>query len=120
MNLRTRRWLLAPLRQWHTVRLMRRHGPSLDYETAWALVTLSRSPDEFAFVRQATHEARPARGAGLHHDDWSTLTARERARRQRWLKRHESTPIQQLDVDELQLVNAGLRVIDWGPPPGGA
>ncbi|NED11787.1 hypothetical protein G3I33_09815 [Streptomyces sp. SID9124] len=120
MNPRARRWLLAPLRQWHTLRLIRRHGTSLDYATAWALVTLSRSPDEFAFVRQAAHEADPLGDVGLHHDDGDGLTARERTRRQRWLKRHGSTPIQQLNVDELQMVNAGLRVVDWGPAPDGA
>lgn len=112
---RTRRWLLAPLRQWRTLRLIRRHGPSLDYATAWALVTLSRSPDEFAFVRQATHEAGPLGDVGLHYDDGNSLTAREHARRQRWLERHGSTPIQQLNLDELQMVNVGLRVVDWGP-----
>ncbi|MBU6529582.1 hypothetical protein [Streptomyces mayonensis] len=118
MNLHARRWLLAPMRQWRTARLIHRHGPSLDYDTAWALVTLSRSPDEFAFVKQATREARPIREAGFHYDDWNSLSTRERTRRQRWLKRHGSTPLQQLQVDELQLLNAGLRVVEWGPAPG--
>lgn len=42
MNVRTRRWLLAPIRQWRTHQLIRRHGPSLDYPTAWALITWPR------------------------------------------------------------------------------
>ncbi|WP_406426395.1 hypothetical protein [Streptomyces sp. NBC_00147] len=119
MKLRTRRWLLAPIRQWHTHNLMRRHGPSLDYPTAWALITLRHSPDEFAFVRQAIHEAAPGTEPGLHHDNWSSLSPRERMRRTRWLTRHRKTPIEQLNVSEIQLQRAGLRVVDWGAPEDG-
>ncbi|MGW7351655.1 hypothetical protein [Streptomyces sp. NPDC054784] len=94
---------------------MRQHGPTLDYATAWALVTLSRSPNEFAFVQQAAPEAGTTGRVGLHYDNWNTLTPREHTRRQRWLERHGKTPIQQLNIAEMQLVNAGLRVVDWGP-----
>ncbi|MFG3430370.1 hypothetical protein [Streptomyces californicus] len=120
MTLRARRWLLAPLRQWRTHSLMRRHGPSLDYATAWALVTLSRNPEEFAFVRQATGEADPHGDVGLHYDYGYTLTTRERDRRRKWLNRHGRTPIQLLNVEEIHIVNAGLRVVDWAPPQDGA
>lgn len=120
MNVRARRWLLAPLRQWSALRLIRQHGPSLDYATAWALITLSRSPDEFAFVQQAIRETGPTGDTGLYYDDGKTLSARERDRRQRWLERHGRTPIQKLEIHEVQLVNARLRVIDWGPSPDSA
>jgi hypothetical protein len=120
MNVRTRRWLLAPIRQWRTHRLVRRHGLSLDYPTAWALITMATSADEFAYIQQATYEAGPADEAGVHHDDWNELSLRERTRRTRWLARHGKTPIQQLDVKEGQLKRAGLRVVDWGVPKGEA
>jgi hypothetical protein len=118
MNLHTRRWLIAPVRQWRTHRLLHRHGPSLDYTTAWSLIALAGSPHEFAFVRQAVQEAEPTADAGLHHDTWRTLAPRERRRRRRWLARHDSSPIQQLDITEVQILSAGLRVVDWGPPEG--
>ncbi len=120
MNVRTRRWLLAPIRQWRTRRLIHRHGPSLDYPTAWALITLDTSTYEFAYVQQATHEASPTPEAGLHHDDWNALSMRERTRRTRWFARHGKTPIQQLDITEEQLKRAGLRVVDWDVPKGEA
>ncbi|MFF3373515.1 hypothetical protein ACFYXF_11265 [Streptomyces sp. NPDC002680] len=116
MNVRTRRWLLAPVRQWRTHHLLRRHGPSLDYPTAWALITLAGSPDEFAYVQQATREAGFTSEGGLHFDDWNTLSMRERTRRTRWLARHGKTPIQQLNLTVGQLQRSGLRVVDWGVP----
>lgn len=116
VNLSTRRWLLAPLRQWRAHCLVRRHGPSLDYTTAWALITLQCSPHEFPFVQQATHEAGSTARAGLYYDDWNSLGPRERARRTRWLARHDKTPVQRLEITEEQLRRAGLRVVDWGNP----
>ncbi|MBR8642146.1 hypothetical protein KEF29_29555 [Streptomyces tuirus] len=116
MNVRTRRWLLAPIRQWRTHQLIRRNGPSLDYPTAWALITLATTADEFAYVQQASREAGSLADAGLYHDDWDALSLQERSRRTRWLARHGRTPIQQLDITERQLKRAGLRVVDWGVP----
>jgi hypothetical protein len=118
MNVRTRRWFLAPIRQLRAHQLIRRHGPSLDYPTAWSLITLAVGADEFAYVQQAAYEADPLAQAGLHHDDWNTLSLRERTRRTSWLARHGKTPIQQLDLSEGQLKQAGLRVVDWDVPKG--
>lgn len=120
MTVRTRRWILAPLRQWRAHHLIRQHGPSLDYPTAWALITLTTSPREFAYVQQATREACSTADAGLHYDSWEALSPEERTRRQRWLARHGKTPIQRLGITPDQLKRAGLRVVDWSLPEGDA
>lgn len=116
MNLQTRRWILAPARQWRTYRLMRQHGPSLDYGTAWALIALCDAPDELSFVQQAAREAGGEDRGGLHHDDWNLLTADERDRRNRWFMRFGRSPIGRLGLSDDLLIRAGLRVVDWGRP----
>lgn len=114
MNMRTRRWLLAPSRQWRTHRLMKQHGPSLAYPTAWALIALRHAPNEFFFAQQAVREAGVLDAPGVRHDDWSTLSGRERARRDHWLQRRQVSPIQRLGLDEEVIERAGLSVVDWG------
>ncbi len=116
MNLQHRRWLLAPLRQWRTLRLMAQHGPSLTYTTAWALIALHSSPDEFTFVQQWAQESGDLGKAGISYDQWSELSDGERARRTRWLLRHGRSPVQRLGISEPLLKRAGLRVVDWGEP----
>ena len=114
MNLQTTRWLLAPLRQLRTRRLMAQHGPTLSYETAWALIALHSEPDEADFVRAwARHntDAPP----GVHYDRWQELTEAERQRRQRWLRHHGHSPIQLLRLDPELIKSAGIRVLDWSP-----
>ncbi len=120
MTVRTRRRILAPLRQWRAHHLIRQHGPSLDYPTAWALITLGTSPREFAYVQQATHEAGSTADAGLHHGGWEALTPEERTRRKQWLARRGKTPIQRLGTTPDHLKRAGLRVVDWSLPEGHA
>ncbi|MDP9607928.1 MULTISPECIES: hypothetical protein [Streptomyces] len=119
MKLETKRWLLAPARQWRTHRLMAQQGPSLSYTTAWALVTLANSPEEFAFVQQSARETDPTVEAGLYFDDWKELSSQERDRRKRWLLRRGSSPVQQLGITEEAIKRAGMRVVDWGEPSGG-
>ncbi|MFE2557919.1 hypothetical protein ACFXGT_18230 [Streptomyces sp. NPDC059352] len=116
MNPQTRRWLLAPARQWRTYRLMRQHGTSLDYGIAWALIALRDAPGEFDFVQLAAREAGDAERGGLHHDDWNLLTSIERDRRSRWFTRHGKSPIERLGLSDDLLARAGLRVVDWGRP----
>ncbi|BBA98479.1 hypothetical protein RVR_4669 [Actinacidiphila reveromycinica] len=116
MNLETTRWLLAPVRQWRAHQLMRYHGPSLDYTTAWSLIALSHTPGEFDFVQQAAHEAGADSEAGVHHDDWNLLSPHERDRRSRWLLRKGQSPIEQLGLSHDVLVRAGISVTDWGRP----
>ncbi|MDQ0761493.1 hypothetical protein [Streptomyces canus] len=116
MNQHHRRWLLAPVRQWRTRRLMAQHGPSLAYSTAWALITLATAPREVAFVQQSIRESDEPGEAGLCFDDWTELTDQEREHRRRWLSRHDRSPIQMLEIPEELLKTTGLRVNDWGEP----
>ncbi|MDX2546165.1 hypothetical protein ACOT81_27445 [Streptomyces sp. WI04-05B] len=116
MSVQQRRWLLAPIRQWRTRRLMAQHGPSLTYATAFALITLATSPREVSFVQQSIRESDEPVEAGLCFDDWRELTGQERERRDRWLLRHDRSPIQMLGINGGLLKTAGLRVVDWGKP----
>ncbi|MFD4711932.1 hypothetical protein ACFWN5_19995 [Streptomyces sp. NPDC058430] len=116
MKLHTARWLLAPLRQLRTRRLMARHGPTLTYDTAWALITLHSAPDETALVRAWAHE-NPSAAPGIHYDHWHTLNQAEQQRRLGWLRRHGRSPIQLLQLDAGLIHSAGLHVLDWGRPP---
>lgn len=75
MNVRTRRWLLAPIRQWRTHQLIRRHGPSLDYPTAWALITWPRPP-----TSSPTYNRPPARRALWPEPASITMTGMPSAR----------------------------------------
>ncbi|MGC5040030.1 hypothetical protein ACPXCS_32260 [Streptomyces sp. DT190] len=115
MNYRTTRWLLAPLRQLRTRRLMAQHGPALPYDTAWALITLHTAPDETALVRAWANE-HPGT-PGVHHDYWHKLSSTEQRRRRAWLQRNGHSPIQLLGLDPLLVHSTGLHVLDWGRPP---
>ncbi|MFF3459690.1 hypothetical protein ACFYXH_36425 [Streptomyces sp. NPDC002730] len=119
MKLHTTRWLLAPVRQLRTRQLMARHGPTLLYDTAWALITLHRAPAETALVRAWARE-NPGTAPGVHYDHWDALSAAEKQRRLRWLRRHGHSPIQLLRLDSGLIHSARLHVLDWGPPPGPA
>uniref|UniRef100_A0AAU1UMK0 Uncharacterized protein n=1 Tax=Streptomyces sp. NBC_00119 TaxID=2975659 RepID=A0AAU1UMK0_9ACTN len=119
MKLHTARWLLAPLRQLRTRRLMTRHGPTLAYDTAWALIALHSAPDETAFVRAWARE-NPGAAPGIHYDHWHTLNQAEQQRRLGWLRRHGHSPIQLLQLDAGLIHSAGLHVLDWGRPPAPA
>ncbi|MEV8389791.1 MULTISPECIES: hypothetical protein [unclassified Streptomyces] len=99
---------------------MKQQGSSLTYTTAWALVTLATSPNEFAFVQQSVQEAGATVEAGLYFDDWSDLSSQERARRKRWLLRRGCTPIQRLGITDASLKRAGIRVVGWGKPSNDA
>ncbi|MEU6547917.1 hypothetical protein [Streptomyces sp. NPDC046859] len=116
MNLHTARWLLAPVRQLRTRRLMARHGPTLAYDTAWALITLHSAPDETTLVRAWARES-PGAAPGIHHDRWHTLSQAEQQRRLRWLRRHGHSPVQLLQLDAGLIHSTGLHVLDWGTPP---
>ncbi|MFF3350643.1 hypothetical protein [Streptomyces sp. NPDC002779] len=116
MRLHTARWLLAPVRQLRTRRLMARHGPTLTYNTAWALITLHSTPDETPLVRAWARE-NPGAAPGIHHDQWPTLNKAEQQRRLKWLRRHGHSPIQLLQLDAGLIQSAGLHVLDWGRPP---
>ncbi|MFP1629769.1 hypothetical protein ACLB9X_32460 [Streptomyces sp. 5K101] len=115
MNLHTTRWLLAPVRQLRTRRLMTQHGPTLPYDTAWALITLHTAADEIDLVRAWTHE-NPSGPPGIHYDQDHDLDDAEHARRHRWLRRHGHSPIQLLHLDTDLIKSAGIHVLDWGPP----
>ncbi|SFD58567.1 hypothetical protein [Streptomyces aidingensis] len=116
----TWRWLLAPVRQWRTRRLMARHGPALSYPTAWALITLHSCPQEVPLLCQVLREAGVRQGEGsIVPDDWRLLGARERARRSRWLRRHGCSPVRRLAIDDALIRAVGLTVTDWGPPGSG-
>lgn len=117
MNLHTRRWILAPLRQLRTYRLMRQHGPTLNYGTAWALITLRAAPHEAAIVRIWAHENPAGAPPGIHYDNWHDLPPAEHERRFAWLQRHGRSPVQLLDVEAGLIINAGLHVLDWSLPP---
>lgn len=116
MTAHTRRWLLAPLRQLRTRRLIAQHGPGLPYETAWALITLHSAPAESHFLR--AYNAENADGPpGIHYDQWHTLSRAEQHRRRQWLHRHSHSPIQQLHLDPDLIKSVGIHVLDWGPAP---
>lgn len=116
MNLRTARWLLAPLRQLRTQLLMNRHGPTLPYDTAWALITLHTAPDETELVRAWTRE-NPSGPPGVHYDHWHELSPAEKGRRHAWLQRHKHSPVQLLRLDASLILTTGLHVLDWSRPP---
>ncbi|MBZ4016269.1 hypothetical protein [Streptomyces purpurogeneiscleroticus] len=116
MNLTTRRWLLAPLRQLRTHRLMRQHGPSLPYSTAWALIALHIAPAEHSLVRAWAAENLADR-PGVCHDRWDELSETEQRRRRVWLHRHGHSPVQLLQLDPGLIESAGIRVTDWQLPP---
>ncbi|MEU3549440.1 hypothetical protein [Streptomyces longwoodensis] len=116
MNIRTRRWLLAPWRQLRTRRLMHQHGPALPYDTAWALITLHAAPDEAAVVRIWARES-PDGPPGIHYDHWYRLSRKEQQRRRTWLRRYGRSPIQLLDIEASLILSTGLHVLDWSPPP---
>lgn len=116
MKLHTARWLLAPLRQLRTHRLMAHHGPTLPYDTAWALITLHSAPHETALVR-AWARQNPGPPPGVHHDHWHTLTTTQQQHRLTWLHRHQHSPIQLLHIDPNLIHTAELHVLDWGRPP---
>lgn len=116
MKLHTARWLLAPVRQLRTRRLMTRHGPTLAYDTAWALITLHSAPDEITLVRAWARE-RPGAAPGIHYDHWHTLSQAEQQRRLKWLRRRGHSPIQLLQLDAGLIHSTGLHVLDWGRPP---
>jgi hypothetical protein len=116
MNLHTTRWLLAPVRQLRTHRLMAQHGPTLSYDTAWVLIALHRAPDEAAFVRAWARE-NPSGPPGVHYDGWHEQSEAEQQRRLRWLRRHGRSPIQLLCLDAGLIQSAGVHVFDWGRPP---
>lgn len=119
MRLEARRWLLAPVRQWRTHRLMRAHGSTLPYATAWSLITLVTRPEEFGYVRMAQQQARHDEGRdalpAICYDDWDQLDVGERARRMAWLRRHHASPIQLLGLSAEELRAADIQVIEWGP-----
>lgn len=116
MKVHTTRWLLAPLRQLRTRRLMNRHGTTLPYDTAWALITLQRTPDEASFVRTWARE-NPDGPPGVHYDNWQALSPAEQHRRRAWLQRHGRSPIQLLHLEAGLILSTGLHVLDWSPPP---
>jgi hypothetical protein len=115
MKARTARWLLAPLRQLRTLRLMAHHGPTLPYDTAWALTTLHTAPDDTAFLRAWSRE-NPGGAPGIHYDHWHKLEPAERQRRLRWLHRHGHSPVQRLGLEPSLIQSAGIHVLDWGRP----
>ncbi|WP_225839579.1 hypothetical protein [Streptomyces sp. NK08204] len=115
MKLPTARWLLTPLRQLRTRQLMARHGPTLPYDTAWALIALHGAPDETALVRAWAHENHGA-APGVHYDHWHTLSTPEQHRRLTWLRRHGRSPIRLLQLDAGLMHSTGLHVLGWGRP----
>jgi hypothetical protein len=121
MNRRTTRWLLAPLRQLRTRQLMAQHGPTLPYDTAWALITLHTASEETSLVRAWAGE-HPDTTPGVHYDHWHKLSSTEKRRRRSWLQRHGHSPVQLLGLDPLLVHSTGLHVLDWGLPqdPGEA
>ncbi|MFE2471664.1 hypothetical protein [Streptomyces mirabilis] len=116
MKLHTKRWLLAPVRQLRTRQLMARHGPTLPYDTAWALIALHSAPAETALVRAWARE-NPGTAPGVHYDRWNALSEAEQQRRLRWLRRHGHSPVQLMRLDAGIIHSAGIHVLDWGHPP---
>ncbi|WP_406490469.1 hypothetical protein OHB06_51795 [Streptomyces sp. NBC_01604] len=95
---------------------MHQHGPTLPYDTAWAIITLLTAPDEAALVRIWARENRNG-PAGVHYDNWHELSPAERKRRRSWLQRHGRSPVQLLQVEASLILSTGLHVLDWSPPP---
>jgi hypothetical protein len=95
---------------------MKRHGPSLPYDTAWALITLYTAPDEAALIRAWARE-NPGRPPGVHYDRWENLSEKERQRRRAWLRRHGHSPIQLLHLEAGLILSTGLYLLDWSLPP---
>jgi hypothetical protein len=116
MNLQANRWLFAPLRQLRTRALMRRHGPTMPYDTAWALITLHSAPEESTFLRAWVQE-NPGGPPGVHYDFWNSLSQAEQQRRQTWLRRHGRSPVQLLQLEASLILSTGLHVLDWSPLP---
>lgn len=112
------RWLLAPLTQWRARRLMMRHGPTLDAETAWNLVSLAQDPAALPYVRLSQNREGGKLQGGVVTDAWSRITDGDRRRRLKWLQRHSETPLHRLGITEELIELAGLVVTEWSLPPG--
>ncbi|MEV7863726.1 hypothetical protein AB0O86_34280 [Streptomyces hirsutus] len=95
---------------------MHRHGPTLPYDTAWALIALHTAPDEAVVVRIWARE-NPDGPPGIHYDNWQELSPAEQERRHVWLQRHGRSPIQLLQLEASLILSAGLHVLDWSLPP---
>lgn len=122
MTTRLLRWILSPVRQWRTYRLMAAHGASLTYTTAWCLVVLACDPAELPYVRNLSARDRLLAWnpvpAGVLVDIWEQLSPAERYRRLRWLAHHSATPLYRLGITCELVELAGLYVIEWALPPG--
>ncbi|MFZ4302278.1 hypothetical protein ACOZE3_30765 [Streptomyces cinereoruber] len=95
---------------------MKHHGPSLPYDTAWALIALRTAPDEALLVRAWAKE-NPSGPPGIHYDHWHQLSRTEQQRRRTWLQRHHRSPIQLLNLEASLILSTGLHVQDWNLPP---
>ncbi|MGW6890349.1 hypothetical protein [Streptomyces chartreusis] len=95
---------------------MHRHGPTLPYDTAWALITLHAVPDEAALVRSWARENGDG-PPGVHYDSWHELSPAERKRRRSWLQRHGRSPVQLLQLETSLIHSTGVYVLDWSLPP---
>lgn len=112
------RWLLAPISQWRSHRLVMHHGPSLNYETAWSLVLLAQDPASLPYVRRSWLQSERERShVGVMVDVWVQITEAERRRRLKWLQRHSETPLYRLGITEELIELAGLSVTEWSLPP---
>lgn len=122
MTTRAMRWILAPMRQWRTYRLMAAHGASLNYSTAWCLVALACDPAELPYVRNLSTRTRllalKPEPVGVFVDVWEQIDPVERLRRLRWLARHSATPLYRLGITCELVELAGLCVVEWALPPG--
>ncbi|MFJ6899466.1 hypothetical protein [Streptomyces hokutonensis] len=87
-------------------------------ETAWVLVRLRRNPAEAEYAL-AESGLPISKDPGLHFDDWSSLPMEEKERRHAWIRKHGQSPFQQLGISEQFLLQAGIKVTDWGSPPDG-
>lgn len=112
------RWLLAPLTQWRARRLVMHHGPTLDDDTAWCLVSLAQDPAVLPYVRRLRNQEGGELHGSVVTDVWSRITAGERKRRLTWLQHHSETPLHRLGVTEELIELAGLTVTEWSMPPG--
>lgn len=115
MQLGTKRWLLSPITQWRAVRLASRQQTHLDVSTAWVLVRARRNPAEAQYALIGSALARDP-SPGVVYDDWNRLSPEERIRRSTWLARHGKSPFQLLGISNDFLIQAGIKVTDWGPP----
>jgi len=116
------RWLLAPMRQWRSRRLLAAHGPTLSDMEAWCLVALAHDPADLPYVRALVTRQRMRSSAvlppGVLLDVWAQLDTAEQRRRRTWLEKHRRTPLHRLGVPEELIELAGLRIIEWSLPPG--